>query len=1559
MSTRAFEHVPISGGLTTGNLKAYKTLNAVSAYISGQGESLKKQAEHAARENARENTVDKETSQVVRKTALYTAPVLIATVNSTMAVENYKHAMQRNFDAVSNLGDNASKLSQKLEEAGMVKNPDVKLNGSTIDPAILSGGAQTYSSMGRMTQFNNGYTVTQIDMQGFASEKKFSLGYHDDEGNWHKCAKVSVDTSGKDFVSIMSVDNKGNIIETKGLSLDRQKEIANNLKDYKGKNVWGKFEPSSLGKNRDAFHYRVQGTSLQVVNMNGEARAVAEMYQNLLRYNRKKGGNFLDKELEKQVKELKDAAKNLDKAKRQLSGVPKRLGGSVARVATSELEQSEAMKGFRLGNSLARGTGVVIKAGKPIAAGASRFAIDNAYKGVTKVGNAILKKMGKDFRIPVLKNGLTGFIRQKIVNLRKFNRVRVGRLIQISPLGNTIVGKRLQNRMIFSIAKLEGLDKALAKEGLKAANKALGKSVIGKGVQKVANKAASTAVGKVVGKVGKVATGAIKGVTNVVLAPFKFMARAMNALKRAIGKVLITVFKFVIIPWAALLLLEMGFGVLAGMFAQQDDIDNYNDMYTASTIEEWNTKSQTIIDTLHSCHEDELDTLSEMQQKYEVADIQYPSGEKENYKELFCAILVTCQYDISIFPSDDLKTIAKELYERTHIVMETPYNISNYDGTVSENNACHIYLNVQRGTSLAYAILDQSAMTEDLSNIVSGECDSEDWLNTVQTVKSLMAASAHTGAAGDYYYDSGNTGATTYINVNGTNYFVRQDCSGFVSVCLQVYGSFAHGQSWASSGFVSATSIQGFTKMRFSGWSSCHIGDILAVYGNGEHHVEIFAGIFNGTAYVYNAGSSNAVKAPGATVAGGHNFTTIWRPLAAGSIEGTDISAGDDESGYATSASGILNDVTINDYEPGDETWPYGYWVDEDDINLPFSNTAGVTFNEETQNEDGYEDALKATVQATIDSNSYFTSGAWVSGTDAHILKKGTSTAYGSATTAATSLDFVRYIYAKHSVQIPMDAETFFEEMDQTTLSDLKVGDIVVYVRHTTDTDKISAVKAISDLNGGEPEVEGVDNVTETIYNASVPLIYIGDNQFVGYGPDVLLDATSGSTTYVTKTIKTYDLSDLDEDQIYEVIRPYGFTINATYGSTEYFEGWTNMNIARLYVFMNDPCWTTGSKVIEPNTLEDKNEDVETDEDGMYTVDYSFYDEKYDMFSGNDIYYSSDHTDTFMDDMINELIANYSWSSKSASGWGILPSIGYTKAYVLSNNRTTPESLKHYNVFEQLETTRYLEKDVEDIYTYDGEGDATISSKSYRQYDSLYEAISELYAKIPKNILFINDKSTNPQSSFNLDLMNWKSNDLITADEQTKMKERYNEVAEKLQEADKTAIRIKELEDLLLDVEDELNAIANESESNFHENNNGGRGYSTSANTVDNAISYYNELAQIINDYATNNPGYTIYTPTRRAFMERLNTAITNAENQLNAAYDYHSNHSGDHMYCYKEEEVPDYDSEWSEAIQDFVQVQTGSHIEHYYESWSKRTFTSLTANTSSELVTNKVEKDE
>lgn len=146
----------------------------------------------------------------------------------------------------------------------------------------------------------------------------------------------------------------------------------------------------------------------------------------------------------------------------------------------------------------------------------------------------------------------------------------------------------------------------------------------------------------------------------------------------------------------------------------------------------------------------------------------------------------------------------------------------------------------------------------------------KDWIGCVRSVHKAMSA---LGRAKGYQYDQS---AYHTIKVDGSEYKVRWDCSGYVSCCLQVYGVKSKGWVTNSTGFASSScNIDKFKYMSWPGWDNLQEGDIIARSG----HVEIFAYNKNGQHYVYNAGSTNAINATSPTGTGHpQGYTGVWRP---------------------------------------------------------------------------------------------------------------------------------------------------------------------------------------------------------------------------------------------------------------------------------------------------------------------------------------------------------------------------------------------------------------------------------------------------------------------------------------------------------------------------------------------------------------------------------------------------------------------------------------------------------------------------------------------------------
>ena len=174
---------------------------------------------------------------------------------------------------------------------------------------------------------------------------------------------------------------------------------------------------------------------------------------------------------------------------------------------------------------------------------------------------------------------------------------------------------------------------------------------------------------------------------------------------------------------------------------------------------------------------------------------------------------------------------------------------------------------------------------------VGGSGNGGKWLAMVAAAKAAISSQI------GYYNQS------TYkdVVVNGNTYHTRADCSGFVSLCLQVAGVYESRKVDNSSNFGASNQTltnAGFTCMKFNGWDSLEPGDIISAPGS---HVEIFSRNDGETHYVYNYGSNNSAKEPGETKDKGtsHNYSYVWRPsaeLTAGSWSGAKSSVNENKA---------------------------------------------------------------------------------------------------------------------------------------------------------------------------------------------------------------------------------------------------------------------------------------------------------------------------------------------------------------------------------------------------------------------------------------------------------------------------------------------------------------------------------------------------------------------------------------------------------------------------------------------------------------------------------------
>ena len=173
----------------------------------------------------------------------------------------------------------------------------------------------------------------------------------------------------------------------------------------------------------------------------------------------------------------------------------------------------------------------------------------------------------------------------------------------------------------------------------------------------------------------------------------------------------------------------------------------------------------------------------------------------------------------------------------------------------------------------------------------TGGYGEKDWIGTVRSVHKAMSDA---GRKNGWKYDQG---AYHNIKVDNKTYNVRWDCSGFVSACLEVYGSFKKGQKTNSTGFVNMKNLSGFTPMNWCGWDKLQEGDIIARNG----HVEIFAYNKKGKHFVYNAGSTEAINATEPSGSSHSDYTRVLRPDEPG--EGVELQT-DTASSDATTSNG-------------------------------------------------------------------------------------------------------------------------------------------------------------------------------------------------------------------------------------------------------------------------------------------------------------------------------------------------------------------------------------------------------------------------------------------------------------------------------------------------------------------------------------------------------------------------------------------------------------------------------------------------------------------------------
>ena len=836
-------------------------------------------------------------------------------------------------------------------------------------------------------------------------------------------------------------------------------------------------------------------------------------------------------------------------------------------------------------------------------------------------------------------------------------------------------------------------------------------------------------------------------VTDTITRPFRWYNNLKRRIKQSIlnklrntlvGKIALTITTIVKALFGAvagLLALAMIFVLFVGILA---DIEHEYSLRDSRNY--LDKRSELIFETLEECHDEQIKTLESMQAAYGAADINYANGSKENYKELYCMIRSVSQYNSEIIDSSgtnaEYKAFIKTLYEQTHKVTVASYGYSDETGAPRE--AAHIMLTIYRDDMGCYeALSDYTGVlaTGGSGGVpvpdIAGECANSSWSSVYATVKSLIAES---GAN----YDQGHSQVINVTDASGTSsYTVRQDCSGYVYACIRVYQHMMGlplTDQGSSHSLGSATDIPGFTKLPFD-VNNLQIGDIIVKPGE---HTEIFAGSQGGTVYAYSNGCSEDMHVAGATRSVNiSSYTYIWRCTgvlgdansigSAGAMAGATTTSSGPQKGMVEITGSHLNDIPLSPKNFNE----YADYMRNPMYVLGMSNMTGITFNQKTGNQDGYEIPLLASVNAAK-QNGMFTSGTF---DDSLTTYKVEVKAKGKLKTKeielpinknhipeagrpSNSADFIRYVLARHGVSFEFYSKDNF--MLTHGVEGITGGS---YVTTVTTPNKLIAGDIIWYLPVNDPLLvnynkktiesfpsTGNDYTNAIIEAKAIPMLYMGNGTVVAFSRDVLAKSVAEYTSS-NGAVRTYNLSSLNKDRIIRMYHYPGYTINPVFGYNDFFAGWTDNKISEYLEVENGPQWdkSTGFKY--------------TDHNGN-VIDYSqVYHEEF--FDTDDNTFTADwHDKELKTEMMNLGLKYY-------DQYGILPSTLYAHAAAASNFRSTEESLKAFNVFEKIDNS---ENELETAkYSYDIDGKLITTYQKYKVYSNIEEATLDMFNSYVKN----------------------------------------------------------------------------------------------------------------------------------------------------------------------------------------------------------------------------------
>ncbi len=1070
------------------------------------------------------------------------------------------------------------------------------------------------------------------------------------------------------------------------------------------------------------------------------------------------------KELNRYSKNMRDKLMRIDRFEKQATKLPKRsLKRFVrpTRLLLTPLRSSEVGQGIQMAEQI--GMPLYMVGRRLVAApinlalnayvrfqwhrAASKLMAEKLKENIVISRHAAMKQIAKEstlkttglrglFKTHPLITAQKNLIKAKLVGMRAgWYEAKALRAGVDTPAGIKAMAKA--NKLTAKAQYLNGsIGKDVFLKAIAEENRALRQgNIIGRQINKYidfrdaakrATKEAVKASWKALGetKFGKPFTKGVESIGKT----FKVFGKIFQKIAEFMANVAMVLLGALLIAFMIILFLG-GISLLCSFIS---DSNTTISRFATEDATQWEEYSQKLFTMLTDKHEKYVEDLTNQMESYNTADVQFPNGSQENYKELFAAVEIMCQYEpATILSYDEIEQIVSDMYDSSHCVIAAEYEYEN-NRKESHNSgtdqAAHIYLYILHDTALLYEefqLVEVSGLTYGGTLCSAAmEAAPEDWIDVCTTVKQAIASTGHR------YYGNDPTYCT--IDVNGQKISVRPDCSGYVSACLALYegcstttvsnGSIAGGYT---SQTLCGSSIDGFEMFSWNGWENLERGDIIAAtaaelkqitgkthkYG----HVEIFAGADNGVYYVWNCGSDASVMNSGKSSKSYSKYPWVYRPTSAGGNTSS-VNTSTQNSTTTTSTTGststisntvqtVVDTTNIAKLETSDSAVGTSFW-NSSNFTSSISNTADVVFDSKTGNEEGYEEALRTTMNS-------ITISSYLSGNEDHA-------------TIQTTSDWVRAVFAEHGVMFCFDdikmvyngEAVGFSFNSRTKRIDnndnFKAGDVMFYMPNTTIINGLKNTlnhKSFRTLDytllAKTFDLNGTTMTYEEIVSAGVvPLIYDGNGHWVSWCRDV----NSSAYSTLTPSLQSYATSSLDVTRIITVNRYYGFTVEPIYGSTTYFEGWTDYHVAELLEIINNDCWETGEAAFYMSDGS-KVTGLFSSDDLPDTIDYSWYHE--DIFTEDTLWINSDteHVTETSDDLISVFIRNY-------DRWGVLPSAGVSYAMAVTYNRSTEESLKYFNIFGiEKNDTNEVEK-----YSYDDSGNANLWTEEYEQYTSYTSA---------------------------------------------------------------------------------------------------------------------------------------------------------------------------------------------------------------------------------------------